>query len=174
MYIVFTLKWIRNCEKTLQSSWELTIKYSQTVTVDIFYSHVESRKKVLSTVSRTKLSTDTLTWIANFSCMKCAKGGGSISFPRLWSSSVILLLASRSRKHKGGWISYDEGAHESDFGSFHLGLSPVDAAVHWAILDESSALDPASDMRAPRYLHLVTVWSVWPLAFFMCECRWCC
>ncbi len=37
-------------------------------------------------------------------CMKCAKGGGSISFPRLWSSSVILLLASRSRKHKGGWI----------------------------------------------------------------------
>ncbi len=36
------------------------------MTVDIFYSHVESRKKVLSTVSRTKLSTVTLTWIATF------------------------------------------------------------------------------------------------------------
>ena len=37
------------------------------MTVDIFYSHVESRKNVLSTVSRTKLSTVTLKWIATFS-----------------------------------------------------------------------------------------------------------
>ena len=29
--------------------------------------------------------------------------------------------------------------------------------VHWAILDKMSALDPASDMMAPRYLKLVTV-----------------
>ena len=47
-------------------------------------------------------------WLLVFSCtlfhLWCAKGGGSISFPRLWSSSVILLLVSRSRKHKGGWI----------------------------------------------------------------------
>ena len=36
-------------------------------------------------------------------------------------------------------------------------LSIVIVVVHWTIIDKISALDPASDMMAPRYLKLVTV-----------------
>ena len=43
------------------------------------------------------------------------------------------------------------------FRSFNIGLSRVIVVVHWAILDQMSALDPASDMMAPRYLKFVTV-----------------
>ena len=31
--------------------------------------------------------------------------------------------------------------------------------------DNISALNPMSDMMAPRYLKLVTIWRFWPLAF---------
>ena len=43
------------------------------------------------------------------------------------------------------------------FRSFHIGLSRVIVVVYWAILDNISALDPASDMMAPRYFKFVTV-----------------
>ena len=40
------------------------------------------------------------------------------------------------------------------FRSFPIGLSLVIVAVHWAIPDNISALDPASDMMAPTYFEV--------------------
>ena len=43
------------------------------------------------------------------------------------------------------------------FLSFQMTFSLVTAAVVWAILENSSGLDPSSDTIAPRYLKLRTV-----------------
>ena len=46
------------------------------------------------------------------------------------------------------------------FFSFQMAFSLVTAAVVWAILDSTSGLDSSSDILAPRYLKLRTVFSV--------------
>ena len=55
------------------------------------------------------------------------------------------------------------------FCSFHkyiIGLSLAIAAVHLAIIDNISALDPASDMMAPRYDNsCCSVWQLQSIVF---------
>ena len=48
----------------------------------------------------------------------------------------------------------------------HRGLSVVVAAVHLATIDKIAALDPTSNIMAPRYCKLFTVWSL----YMECRC----
>ena len=52
-----------------------------------------------------------------------------------------------------------------------MGLSLFIVAVHWEILDNISASDPASEMVAPMYLKLVKFEVSGHLPLFLCECR---